>query len=161
MPVKSTNVTRFLDAQNIEYTVQELPERKLGAMETAQFLGIPENQVYKTIVTKVKDSGIPLLVLVGGDTEVDLKALAKFLGEKKVIKVSQREAENMTGLKAGGISPLALLNQGYRVIIDETAQTKKSINISGGQWGLTLQISPQDLADVTGAKFAPVSLVIT
>ena len=90
--MKSTNVTRFLDAHNIEYTVQELPERKLGATETAQYLGIPEDQVYKTIVTRVKDSGAPVLVLVGGYTEVDHKSLAKYLGEKKVLKVSQREA---------------------------------------------------------------------
>ena len=156
--MKSTNVTRFLDAHNIEYTVQELPERKLGATETAQYLGIPEDQVYKTIVTRVKDSGAPVLALVGGDTEVDLKSLAKYLGEKKVLKVSQREVEKMTGLKSGGISPLALLNRGYKVIIDQAAQTKISINISGGQWGLTLQISPQDLAELTGAKFAPVGL---
>ena len=154
--MNSTNVTRFLDARNIDYTVQELPERKLGATETAQFLGIPENQVYKTIVTMVKESGKPVLVLVGGDSEVDLKALAKSLGEKKVLKVSQREAEKMTGLKAGGISPLALLNQGFRVIIDENAHMKKSINISGGKWGLSLKISPLDLAELTQAQFFPV-----
>jgi Cys-tRNA(Pro)/Cys-tRNA(Cys) deacylase len=88
--MKTTNVTRFLDARNVKYTVKELPERKFGAAETAQFLGIPEDEVYKTIVTMGKDSGRTVLVLVGGDTEVDLKALANLLGEKKVLKLSQR-----------------------------------------------------------------------
>jgi len=155
--MKTTNVTRFLDDRNVEYTVQELPERKFGAVETAQFLGIPEDEVYKTIVTRGKDSGRTVLVLVSADTEVDLKALANLLGEKKMLKLSQREAEKVTGLKAGGISPLALINKGFKVIIDETAIAKESINISGGQWGLTLQISPLNLAEITRAKFAPVS----
>lgn len=155
--MKSTNVTRFLDAHNIEYTIQELPVRKLGAKETARYLGIPEDEVYKTIVTIGKESGKPVLVLVSADTEVDLKSLAKKIGEKKALKASQRDAEKMTGLKAGGISPLALLNRGYMVIIDELARLKDTINISGGQWGLTIQISPTDLAHLTRAKFAPVS----
>jgi Cys-tRNA(Pro)/Cys-tRNA(Cys) deacylase len=88
---------------------------------------------------------------------VDLKALAAFLGEKKMHLPTEREAEQMTGLQAGGISPLALINKGFQVVIDSTAESLDEICISGGQRGLNLRLSPRDLARLTNARFAPIS----
>jgi Cys-tRNA(Pro)/Cys-tRNA(Cys) deacylase len=155
--MKSNNVTRLLESHHIPYTVHELPAEKLGALETAHLLGVPEEQVFKTIVVQREGKGKPILALVPGTGEVDLKKLAKVVGEKKLHLPTQREAEQLTGLQAGGISPLALLNRGFQVVIEETAQLFAEIYISGGQRGLNICLLPSDLAQLTNAGFADIS----
>jgi Uncharacterized conserved protein len=149
----SNNVTRFLDAKKVAYTVFELPEEKLGAIETAQFLKVPAELVYKTIVI-TRSKGKPLLCVVPGNSEVDLKAVSVVLGEKKVHPPTQAEAEQLTGLQAGGISPLALINKGFQVLIDESALAHPEIHISGGQRGLNIRLNPADLIRLTNARIA-------
>lgn len=151
------NVMRLLEAHKIPYTAFELPAKKLGAQETAEMLGIAAARVFKTIVIRRESPRKPLLVVVPGDSEVDLKTLASVLGEKKVYLPTEREAEALTGLQAGGISPLALLNKGFQVIVDESALEWESIHISGGQHGLNLRLNPRDLIALCQAKVAKVS----
>ncbi|HUF38368.1 MAG TPA: YbaK/EbsC family protein, partial [Anaerolineales bacterium] len=99
------NVTRLLDARGIRYTAIPLPDdRKRSAVETAAALAVPPEQVFKTIVVTRPGKGKPLLAVVPGPAEVDLKAVAEAAGEKKVALPTQREAETLTGLQAGGIS---------------------------------------------------------
>jgi Cys-tRNA(Pro)/Cys-tRNA(Cys) deacylase len=107
------NVTRLLDQRKIPYTAFELPAEKLGAVEAAHFLGVATELVYKTIVVSREGKGKPLLALVPGTAEVDLKLLAKALMEKKLLLPTEKEAERITGLQAGGISP-ALINRGFQ-----------------------------------------------
>jgi Cys-tRNA(Pro)/Cys-tRNA(Cys) deacylase len=152
----TNNVTRFLDARKVSYTAHELPAEKLGAVEAAHHMGVPEAQVFKTIVTR-REKGKPVLVVTPGTQIVDLKLLAAFLGEKKMSLPSEREAEGLTGLQAGGISPLALINKGFQVVIDSAAQEYEQIYISGGQRGLNIKLSVSDLARLTNARFASVS----
>jgi len=121
-------------------------------MEVVSFLGVSPEQVFKTIVTK-REKGKPVLAVVPATRSVDLKLLASFLGEKKMHLPTEREAEKMTGLQAGGISPLALINKGFQVVIDSSAQSLQQIFISGGQRGLDIQISPTDLSNLTKARF--------
>ena len=85
------------------------------------------------------------------------KSLAAVLGEKKIHLPTQREAEQLTGLQAGGISPLALINKGFQVIIDQSAQNYSEIHISGGQRGLNIRLPVADLVGLVRARFAPVS----
>jgi Cys-tRNA(Pro)/Cys-tRNA(Cys) deacylase len=151
------NVTRLLDSRKIPYTPFELPPQKLGALEVAQILGVPAEQVFKTIVVTREKPKKPLLVVIPGPQVVDLKALAAFLGEKKVILPTEREAEQLTGLQAGGISPLALLNKGFQVVIDDAARQYAEIYISGGQRGLNIRLPVDALAKLTNARFAHVS----
>jgi Cys-tRNA(Pro)/Cys-tRNA(Cys) deacylase len=113
--------------------------------------------VFKTIVISREKPAKPLLALIPGSHEVDLKALAAVLGEKKVHLPTQREAEQLTGLQAGGISPLALINRGFQVIIDSSAQQHSHIHISGGQRGLNIRLPVTDLADLTKARFGHIS----
>ena len=87
------NVTRFLDSKKVSYTAFELPAEKLGARETARLLNTPPDTVFKTIVITREKPAKPLLVVIPGPNEVDLKALAALLGEKKVHLPTQREAE--------------------------------------------------------------------
>ena len=155
--MKSNNVTRLLDAKNIPYAAFELPAEKLGAVEAARRMGAPPEQVFKTIVVTREGRGKPVLALTPGPAEVDLKALAKALGEKKLNLPTEREAERLTGLQAGGISPLALLNKGFQVVIDETAILYKEIYISGGQRGLDIRLPVEALAGLTGATYAAFS----
>jgi Cys-tRNA(Pro)/Cys-tRNA(Cys) deacylase len=151
------NVTRLLDAQGIPYTAFELPVEKIGALETAELVGVAAGLIFKTIVITREGKGKPILALVPGDKDVDLKALAQAVGEKKVHLPTQREAEKLTGLQAGGISPLALLNRGFQVIMDISAGDFTEIHISGGQRGLNLRLPTADLVSLTGAKLVSIS----
>lgn len=151
---KANNVTRFLDSHHIVYTAFELPEEKLSANEVAQILNVPDHLVFKTIVVFREGKGKPILALVPGSQEVNLKSLAKAVGEKKLQTASQREAEKLTGLLSGGISPLALINRGFQVIIDQSALLYEQIYVSGGQRGLNIRLSPQDIINLTRAHIA-------
>jgi len=152
--MKPNNVTRLLDSHKIPYTAFEFPAEKLGAVEVAHLLDVMPEQVFKTIVVAREGKGKPILAVTSGPAEVDLKALAKAVGEKKLVLPTEREAERLTGLQAGGISPLALLNRGFQVVIDETAQLFDEIYISGGQRGLDILLPVQALAELSNASFA-------
>jgi Cys-tRNA(Pro)/Cys-tRNA(Cys) deacylase len=153
----TNNVTRFLDSKKVKYTAFELPAEKLGALETARRLGVPSEQVFKTIVATRDKPGKPILAVIPGNRALDLKALASALGEKKIHLPTQREAELLTGLQAGGISPLALINKGFQVIIDQSAQNFTEIHISGGQRGVNIRLPVADLVGLVRARFALVS----
>jgi Cys-tRNA(Pro)/Cys-tRNA(Cys) deacylase len=151
------NVIRFLDQRKIPYTAYELPSEKLSALETAQFLQVPIEIVFKTIVVTRPGGGKPILAMVPGDAEVDLKALAKVMSEKKLHLPTQREAERITKLQAGGISPLALLHRGFQVVLDEAARERAEIHVSGGQRGLNIRLPVKALIELTQAQIAPIS----
>ncbi len=151
------NITRLLDSRKIPYKAFELPAEKLGGRETTRLLGVNPELVYKTIVV-TRAKGKSILAVIPGPNRVDLKKLATALGEKKVNLPSERAAEELTGLLAGGISPLALLNKGFQVVIDSVAKTKPEIHISGGQRGLNIRLPVEALAQLTHARFADVSI---
>jgi Cys-tRNA(Pro)/Cys-tRNA(Cys) deacylase len=153
----TNNVTRLLDSRKISYTAYELPVEKHSAMETAQLLNVEPASVFKTIVVTRDKPKKPLLVVVPGPLSADLKLLAAALGEKKVYLPTEREAEQITGLQAGGISPLALINKGFQVVIDSSAQNYSAIHVSGGQRGLNIKLPVTDLVKLTNARLAVVS----
>ena len=155
--MKSNNATRLLDTKKIPYTAIEIPLRKLSALEVAEILEVPPDIVYKTIVTRRGGLGKPVLAIVPATVEVNLKKLARALGEKKMVIPTLREAETMTGLQAGGISALALINKGFQVVIDKNALEQDQIIISAGQRGLQLRLSPKHLAKLTNARFFDLS----
>ncbi|MFZ0532933.1 MAG: YbaK/EbsC family protein [Anaerolineales bacterium] len=148
----ANNITRMLDAKKIPYTVFELPAEKLGALETANLINVPLEQIFKTIVVKREGKGKPILAVVPGSAEVDLKLLAKALGEKKLYLPTEREAEQLTGLQAGGISPLALINKGFHVVLDASARDYNEIHVSGGQRGLNIRLPVEALIKLTNAR---------
>ena len=149
------NVVRLLEREKIPYTAYELPAEKLGALETARRLGVPPERVFKTIVV-VRERGKPILAVVSALQEVDLKAVAQAVGEKKVHLPPQKEAERLTGLLAGGISPLALLHRGFTVVLDTSATDDTYLHISGGQRGLNIRLSVEDFIRLTHAHLAPI-----
>jgi len=151
------NITRLLDSRKIPYSVFETPTEKLGALEVAELLNVAPDTVFKTIVVTREKGKKPILAVIPGSRSVDLKSLATFLGEKKVHLSTEREAEQITGLQAGGISPLALINKGFQVVIDSLAQTFPEIHISGGQRGLNIRLAVADLIKLTNARVSSIS----
>ena len=152
MPFRN-NVTRLLDARHIPYEVFELTKEKHSAEETAALLGVPESHVFKTLVILRETRGRkPLLVMAPAGRELDLKALASSLGEKKLRMATQAKAEALTKLQTGGISALALLNKGFEICLEQSAQALPYIHISAGERGASLRMQVADLRQVTGAR---------
>lgn len=153
----TNNITRFLDSQKIAYQAFDMPPGKRSAEETARLLGVNPALVYKTIVVERRARGKPILAVVPGNRDVDLKALARELGEKKVSLTTQARAEQLTGLQAGGISPLALINKGFEVVVDQLALGAEDIYLSGGERSLSLRLAGSDLVELTGAVTGAIS----
>jgi len=153
MPIKN-NVTRLLDSRKIAYTTAEYDGSTFhSAEEVANLIGVPADQIYKTIVVLREDkTRKPLLVMVAAPREIDLKKLAASLGEKKLHIARHDEAEKLTGLQVGGISALALLSKPFEICLDRTALDFEYIHISGGQRGLDVQIGVKDLIVLTKAR---------
>ena len=135
-----TNSMRLLDARKIPYRAKEYdPSREFhDAAEAAALIGAPVEAVYKTLVVLRESKGKSLLIMIPAHREVDLKLLAKEMGEKRLRMATQREAEQLTGLQVGGISALALLNRGFEVCLDASAQSLEKIHISAGVRGIDL-----------------------
>lgn len=155
--MKANNILRMLKSKGIPYQVYNLPPEKLGAVEAAALMGVPAEQVFKTIVVTRLVRGKHILAVISGPKVVDLKALARLLGEKKLRIPSEKQAEQITGLKAGGISPLALINRGFQVVIDEDALQYDEVYISGGRRGLDIRLPTQALVELTHAIVAKIS----
>jgi Cys-tRNA(Pro)/Cys-tRNA(Cys) deacylase len=147
-----TNAMRLLDAQHVDYQVLTFSPDIHSATGVAETLGLDPASVYKTLVVQ-RAPGKPLLVMIAGHREVDLKALAAAVGEKKLSMATHREAEELTGLQVGGISALMLLNQGFEVCIDRAAQVLDEVVVSAGQRGVNLRLRVADLVRVTGARW--------
>ncbi len=151
-----TNAMRALDARKVQYTTLTYSPEIHSADEAAEALGVDPDLVYKTLVVLPESGqGRPLLVMVPGTHELDLKVLGQAVGEKKLRMASQKEAESLTGLLVGGISALALLNKNFRIFVDEGAPGHPLVYINGGQRGLNLRLASRDLLAVTGATPVP------
>jgi Cys-tRNA(Pro)/Cys-tRNA(Cys) deacylase len=147
-----TNSMRLLDANKVAYEVLTFSPDLHSAVEVAEAVGLDPDTVYKTLVVQ-RPRGKPLLVMVPGDRQIDLHALAASVEEKKLTMASHHDAEALTGLQVGGISSLALLNRGFDVCIDRAAQDLDLILVSAGQRGIDLRLAVEDLVRVTGARW--------
>src|SRR5688572_10099369 len=98
----------------------------------------------------------PVLADVPGPSKVDLKSLAGFLGEKKVYLPTEGEAEQLSGLQVGGISPLALINKGFQVVIDSAVHNYSEVHVSGGQRGMNIKLPVVELVKLTNARVASI-----
>ncbi|MHB8647315.1 MAG: aminoacyl-tRNA deacylase [Thermomicrobiales bacterium] len=151
--MQKTNAMRALDQRKIPYETHTFPDAIRSADGVAAALGIPAAEVFKTLVVLSEARGTkPMLVMLPASTELDLRRLARAVGEKSVRMASQREAEQLTGLKVGGISALALLGKPFTVYLDASATALDLLYVSGGQRGLDLRLRVADLIAVTGAR---------
>jgi len=150
-----TNSMRVLDSRKVAYQVYEYSSDIHSAVEAAQAIGQPAGRVFKTLVVMREVlRAKPLLVMTPGDHELDLRALARSTGDKKLRMATQKEAESLTGLLVGGIGALALLNRGFEIWIDSAAKAHERICVNAGQRGVMLELRVDDLVRVTGARWA-------
>ncbi len=154
--VEKLNSMRLLEQQKIPYTVHEFPDTIHSADGVADYVGVPRQRVYKTLVV-LPTSGKPVLVMVAGDRELNLKKLARAIGQKKVQMAPKKEAERLTGLLTGGISALALTHKHFPVYLDRPALDQQTILVSAGKRGVNLELAVADLIKATGAKIVDVS----
>ena len=152
----TNNVTRFLYGKKIDYTVHtyDYSPDTHSAVDVAESIGLPSAQVFKTLVALSADpKAKPTLVVIPAEATLDLKQLAKAIGAKKMQMSSRAQAEEMTGLLAGGISPLALINRGFAVYLDRRAAAFERIYLSAGERGAQVGIAPGDLVTLTRARW--------
>ncbi len=165
MMATKLNSMRLLESRKIPFVAKtyDASGEFHSATEAAQWLGVSPDCVYKTLVVlrEPPQKGKPILIMVASDRELDLKLLAKSLGEKKLRMATQREAESLTGLQVGGISALALLNRGFEICIDESARGLDQIHISAGRRGIDLRLAVKDLIDVTRAQVVRATSIST
>ncbi|MEI7555913.1 YbaK/EbsC family protein [Candidatus Chlorohelix sp.] len=151
------NATRILEAANILYEVFTYSADFHTAEEVAEIIGAAPETVFKTLVVLPESGkGKPVLVLIPSIQELNLKKLGLAIGEKKVRMATKKEAESLTGLLIGGISPLALMQKGWKVYIDEIALIMEYIYVSGGQRGINIQVPPEPFIALVAAT--PISL---
>jgi Cys-tRNA(Pro)/Cys-tRNA(Cys) deacylase len=152
-----TNAARLLDAQNIAYEIREyeVDESDLTAESVARKVGLPPEQVFKTLVARGDRNGICFAV-VPGDQQLDLKALAQLSGDKKIDTVPLKEVQPLTGYIRGGVTALAA-KKSYPVFADETIELFDVISISAGVRGAQLILKPEDYLRVTGAKVGAIA----
>ena len=157
MSTAKTNAVRLLDRLGVRYELREyeVDPEDLAAETVARKVGLPPEQVFKTLVARGDRHGVCLAV-VPGNCELDLKALAKVTGDKKIDTVPLKEVEPLTGYIRGGVTALAC-KKPYPVYLDETAQLFDVISISAGMRGLQILIAPDDYIRVTNAKVGAIA----
>lgn len=154
------NVTRFLDSKKVNYQIftYDYDAGVHSAVEVAIAIGLPAEQVFKTLVTLPDDpKRKPMLVVIPGPETLDLKLFAKGAKLKKSKMAAHAEAEALTGLQTGGISPLALINKGFDVFIDDRAARFDKIAVSAGQRGANVLVGVNELIKLTHAKLVKLS----
>jgi Cys-tRNA(Pro)/Cys-tRNA(Cys) deacylase len=150
-----TNAARLLDQIGIHYELREyeVDPDDLAAETVASKIGLPAEQVFKTLVARGERCGICMAV-IPGNAEVDLKALAAATGDRKIQLVPMKELQGLTGYIRGGVTALAA-RKDYPVYVDETVERFDVISISAGVRGLQVLLAPADYLKVTRAILAP------
>lgn len=152
---KKTNAARKLDDFKIDYQLMEyaVDEEHLDAVHAAASIGMPADQIFKTLVVRGDKHGV-MFAVIPGDGELDLKELAKVSGNKRAELVPLKEVLPLTGYIRGGCSPLGA-KKAYPVFMDASSNKWEKIAISAGQRGMQILASPQDLQRATQAVVAP------
>ncbi len=152
-----TNAARILDALGIHYTLKEYDPsaEHLTAAEVAARVGFPPEQVWKTLIARGDRHGVCLAV-VGGDAELDLKALARVTGDRKVDTVPLKEVTPLTGYVRGGVTALAC-KRDYPVYVDETIELFDVVAVSAGVRGTQIVLAPRDYLAATKGTVGPIA----
>ncbi len=144
-----TNAARLLDSLGIPYELREyeVDPDDLAAESVARKIGLPPEQVFKTLVARGDRTGV-LLAVVPGDMELDLKALARLSGDRKAEVVALKEVQPLTGYVRGGVTALAG-RKDYPVFVDETVELFDVVSISAGVRGTQILLAPADYLRAT------------
>jgi Cys-tRNA(Pro)/Cys-tRNA(Cys) deacylase len=156
-PPAKTNAARMLDSLNISYELRayEVDPEDLTAISVARKIGLPPEQVFKTLLAQT-NSGDYLFAVIPGDSELDLKKLAHAAGAKKTELASLKEVEPLTGYIRGGVTVMGA-KKPFPAYADETIELFNIISVSAGQRGLQLVLAPADFLRAAGATLADIT----
>ncbi|MGY3778651.1 Cys-tRNA(Pro) deacylase [Isobaculum melis] len=157
--VQKTNACRLLDQQKIPYETHEIAwdEEHLDAVSVSQKLQIAPTRLYKTLVTTTDQKEI-VVACIPAHHHLNLKALAKVSGHKKIEMLPMKDLQKYTGYIRGGCSPIGM-KKSYPTFICEEAIKEESLYISAGKRGMQIEISPLDLTTVVHATLAQISTI--
>jgi Cys-tRNA(Pro)/Cys-tRNA(Cys) deacylase len=152
--ISKTNAARLLDQLGIRYELRayEVDPNDLAAETVAAKIGLPPEQVFKTLVARGDRNGV-VMAVIPGDQELNLKALAAAAGERKIQLVPVKELQALTGYIRGGVTALAAKRE-YPVFVDETIELFEVVSISAGVRGLQILIAPADYLRATKGTVA-------
>jgi Cys-tRNA(Pro)/Cys-tRNA(Cys) deacylase len=147
-----TNAARILDALGIPYELREyeVDESDLSAESVARKVGLPAEQVFKTLVCRGDRNGV-LFAVVPGDAQLDFKSLARLSGDRGVEMVSLKEVQPLTGYIRGGVTVLGARKE-YPAFADETIELFDVISVSAGARGTQILIAPAEYLRATKAR---------
>lgn len=152
-----TNAARLLDRLSIKYELREykVDPDDLSAETVAAKIGLPSDQVFKTLAVQGDRNGIYLAVISAGK-ELDFKALARQTGDRKVEMLPLKEVQPATGYIRGGVTALAC-KKDYPVYIDKLAEICDVISVSAGIRGLQILLAPEDYIRAVNARVAAIA----
>jgi Cys-tRNA(Pro)/Cys-tRNA(Cys) deacylase len=152
-----TNAARLLDTLGVRYELRDydVDPEDLSAETVAAKVGMPPEQVFKTLVARGDKTGV-LMAVVPGNGELDLKALARLSGDRKVDTVPLKELQPLTGYIRGGVTAIGG-KKDYPVFVDETLELFDVVAVSAGVRGTQIVLSPADYLRVTQGKVGPIS----
>ena len=152
-----TNAARMLDSLGIRYELREyeVDPQALDAETVAKKIGLPPEQVFKTLVVRGDRNGICLAV-VPGDSELDEKALARLTGDRRVELVPLKDVQPLTGYVRGGVTALGA-KRDYPVFVDETAELFDTVSVSAGLPGTQILLAPADYLAAAKAVTGPIA----
>jgi Cys-tRNA(Pro)/Cys-tRNA(Cys) deacylase len=157
MATAKTNAARLLDQLGVTYELREyeVDPEDLSAATVAAKIGFPLEQTFKTLVVRGERTGVCLAV-IPGDLELDLKALARAAGDRKMDTVPLKEVQPLTGYIRGGVTALAAKKE-YPVFVDEYAQIHERISVSAGLRGAQILLAPEDYRRAVNGVYAAIS----
>jgi Cys-tRNA(Pro)/Cys-tRNA(Cys) deacylase len=152
-----TNAARLLDTMGIRYELRDYDpgDEHITAEEVAARVGLPPEQVFKTLVARGDRTGV-LLAVVPGDAALDLKALARLAGDRKVDTVPLKEVTPLTGYVRGGVTALAA-KKDYPTFVDETVELFDVVSVSAGVRGTQIVLAPADYLRAAKAKVGAIA----
>ena len=152
-----TNAARILDRLQVAYQLREyeVDPEDLTAQTVARKINLPIEQVFKTLVARGDRNGVCFAV-VPGDAQLDLKALARLTGDRKIETVALKEVQPLTGYIRGGVTALGA-KRDYPVFVDESALLFDVISISAGVRGTQILVAPQDYVRATSATLGEIA----
>jgi Cys-tRNA(Pro)/Cys-tRNA(Cys) deacylase len=152
-----TNAVRLLEEMGIAHELRsyEVDLDDLSAQAVADKIGLPAEQVFKTLVARGDREGVCFAV-VPGNCRLDLKLLARLSGDRKVQTVPLKEVQPLTGYIRGGVTVLGA-KKAYPVYVDETIQRFQVVSISAGMRGLQILLAPTDYLRATAAGIGPIA----
>lgn len=150
--IPKTNAMRILEKEKIPYIMHTYdPGDQIDGVSVATKMGLPLEEVYKTLVTRGKSKQFYVFVIPVA-AELDLKAAAASVNEKSVEMIAVKELQPVTGYIRGGCSPIGMKKQ-FETVIDRSAESLSRMFVSGGKIGFQMELAPRDLQKAAGARF--------